>query len=325
MPSVPEIGQGHGKIRSAEIGRQLKAEQFTNADGNVNSAGKVAVLLERIKEHGGHNDGAAVGAGIGENAIHQKQGPVSDDPFLKESPEHEQKCPLVLVQIKGMLPGKLFPELIKPGNRALNELREKGNEEEIPQRIGLRGIFAVVDVHQVTGGLKSIKRYAQGKEQIKRPEGLMGNGAQEFQKIIGVFKQGQHAEIEKKNRDEDNALLSAAFLLGGFLLFLSEFRPVFLQIVFVLQPDGGNGPGTEPGTHPGDQQEGHGTDAAVSIIGQAGKEQQSLAKTSRAQIIDQGQTDGKGNQGCEGHVRQNLRAILVPAKGRRAYGKAPGS
>ena len=168
MPAAPEIAQGDGKVRTAEVGRQLDAEELGNAGHQIDAAGKIGVLLQGIHEDGDDDDAAAVALRVCEDFRDQGQGAVSQNFLFEEAPENQKEAPLIAVYVKGMGLNELPLQLLKAGNGALDELGEEGDKEKVMPRMGLRLCLAVVYVQDIACGLEGVKGDAKGQ---KQPEG----------------------------------------------------------------------------------------------------------------------------------------------------------
>lgn len=86
VPAPPIVGQGCGEQRTAEILHHVDAEHARHAARDVDAAGKVAIQLDAVEENSSCDHSAAVGAGFGNDIVHQNRGAVGDDELFEIAP-----------------------------------------------------------------------------------------------------------------------------------------------------------------------------------------------------------------------------------------------
>ena len=89
VPAPPEVGQGGGEQRAAEVLRQVDAEQPGHPAGDVNAAGEIPVQLNTVEENTHRENAAAVRPGVVQHGVHQHSGPVRNH-HLFEIPPKDQ-------------------------------------------------------------------------------------------------------------------------------------------------------------------------------------------------------------------------------------------
>ena len=199
MPPPPEFLDGLGKVGSVEVFRQADAQHPGSADGHGGAAGKVAQNLQGVEHGGKHQADAGEAFDISIDGIHQNGGPVGNHQLLKIAPGQGQKTRPEVLKAGLFRGGILGQQLIPPADGAGNQLGKEGDKQGKPDKVLLRGIFSLVNIHQIPGSLEGEKGDAHGQNQIQPGKAAVCPqlAQQLFQGIEGkirVFEQGQHAK-----------------------------------------------------------------------------------------------------------------------------------
>lgn len=128
----PRETEKYGRLK---FGASRMPEELGDARHQIDAAGEIRVLLEGVKQYADDDDRAAVSALIAENGFHQPQRAVGDDLLFEQAPEHQQQPALDVIQIKAVRLNQLAFKLVKARDRALNELREEGDEQRKLRRV----------------------------------------------------------------------------------------------------------------------------------------------------------------------------------------------
>ena len=284
VPPAPEIAQRNREIRPPEILRQSNTEQLRNARDQINAAGKIAVLLHGIGQHADHGHRAAPRAArrVKHGADH-RQDAVGNNHLFGKPPEHQQKCARH-IDLPAVL--QLLFQLIVSPDRALNQLREKRNEQREPREILLRRIFAVVYVQQIAHGLERVKADAQRQQQPQRRR------AEPAAHVVRIFERGQQPEVQQQRRQHDRALSAPrrrADRLFPFLFRRLEPRlPAFA--------DSGNRQRGQPRRARRRQNERQPRKASGCVKAVAGQQQNNPADFCRAEMVDRRAGKAVGGQ-----------------------------
>lgn len=91
MPSSPEMRQRNGKIRLPEVLRKMNSHEFRNSDDKIDSAGKITVLLKRIKKDTDDVHGGTVSScGSIKYSTDESKRPVCQNQFFDQSLENQE-------------------------------------------------------------------------------------------------------------------------------------------------------------------------------------------------------------------------------------------
>ena len=293
VPPAPEVAQGDGEVGTFEVGRKADAEQLRDAGDQVDAAGEVAVLLQRVKQHGHDDHRAAVRLLPAEHRADQRERAVGDDLLFEEAPEHEQRAALDVCNVEAVRRLQLGGELIKARDRALNQLREEGDEQRKLRRVPLRRVFAVVHVDQIAHRLERVKRDAQRQHQRKR---RTSHGRQQRR---GVLEQREHAEVEQQHGIKDRALAAFGLRLERLFARRVQFGPAGLERRLALLADAADAKRARPGGQRRQQDERQRVCAAIGVIRIACQQQEHPLHAVRAQVVQRRAQEGECNQGKE--------------------------
>ena len=166
MPSVPEIGNGTGKIGLPEILVQGNTEALRGSHHHIHASGKVGIKLDGISQNRRHHRNPCVFFIILKHLIHQNSRPVRQHHFFEIAPQHELQSPLDPRQIKGMNLKKLVGQAVKPPDWPLQKLGKIGHKQREPKQIVLRRIFFSVNIDQISHRLKGVEGDSQRKQHI---------------------------------------------------------------------------------------------------------------------------------------------------------------
>ena len=128
----------------------MNAIEFGDAGHEIDAAGKIAVLLERIEKNSYSDHSAAIERVLTEHFFNQRQRAVRDYFLLKEAPQHQHKAALDADDVQWMRLGELCGKMIISYDRPLDQLREKGYKQHETERIAFCSIFPVVNIQQIT-------------------------------------------------------------------------------------------------------------------------------------------------------------------------------
>ena len=242
MPSFPVFLNILGKIRPAEVLCYSNSHGLGNTYGNVNASGEVCVQFKGIEHHTYKYKSALIDIRILNNLIYRHQNTVGNNHLLKISPQDTVKSIGYYLCVKGMFLKKRFCQVIKPADRTLDQLREKGYEQGQLKQIPLCLAGASVNVDDISHGLKGIEGNSHWQDQVykgKFPctvEGLqdpvdIGNDK------IGIFQHCQDPQIENKTDQKPFPLFSLHLCFIGFLLILGDLSLICFYVGVLLRPD----------------------------------------------------------------------------------------
>ena len=126
MPPRPELGHVKRHIRLTEILGEMHPEELGNADDDVDTARKVAIHLNSVKQHAEENSDAAVRLRIilRNDLLNDDRTPLSYDHFLKIAPQHAVDAGPEVPFIERALCVKIRCKCIVTADRSLDNLRE---------------------------------------------------------------------------------------------------------------------------------------------------------------------------------------------------------
>ena len=238
---------------------------------------------------------------IAENGFHQRQRAVGDDLLFEQTPEHQQQPALDVIQIKAVRLNQLAFKLVKARDRALNELREEGDEQRKLRRVLFRRVFGVVDVDEIAHGLERVKADAQRQNQPQRRGILARQRRAPCHHGIQIFEHGQHAEVEQQHREKPDSLRGTRLCFARLFLLGGQFGLVFVQISFAAFADPADFQRARPRRQRRNQDERQREHATGQIEAVAQQEQQHPSKAQRTDVIQRRADEGDGQQDRKRH------------------------
>ena len=126
MPPRPELGHVKRHIRLTEILGEMHPEELGNADDDVDTARKVAVHLNSVKQHAEENSDAAVRLRIilRNDLLNDDRASLRYDHFLKIAPQHAVDAGPEVPFIERALRVEIRRKCIVTADRSLDDLRE---------------------------------------------------------------------------------------------------------------------------------------------------------------------------------------------------------
>ena len=169
MPAPPEISQRGGKIRLAEVGHHLNAEQLRDTQHHVDAAGKIRILLQRIEQdrqqcHRPGEGGIVPVKDRGNRWCSQ----VGNGVFFHRTEQDHKEGAFGALPLPGMRGGQLGLHCSVPVDGALDQLWEKRNKQQKPSRVLFSRVAAAEAVDQITDRLKGVKADAERHDQPQR-------------------------------------------------------------------------------------------------------------------------------------------------------------
>ena len=194
MPAPPIVGQGCGEQRTAEILHHVDAEHARHAARDVDAAGKIAIKLNTIEKNARCDHGAAVGAGFGNDIVHQNRGAVGDDELFEIAPERKLDAHLNVRPAETVLGGQLRGQLAIAADWPLHHLREKRDKKCVFQHIFLTFLLVSVNIDDVTHRLENEKRQPERHEEIPARDVRTQRRGQQLQREIPIFHRKKQAK-----------------------------------------------------------------------------------------------------------------------------------
>jgi len=136
MPAMPEIRDRYSKKWALEVFIQFNSKHRGNTDHNIHSSREICVKLDRIKQNS-KKCHPVILCRIFKNSICKNSGPVRKDHFLKKAPENPLKTSDYIISLKPVFSIKLICQAAISADRSLQNLREKGYEQCVFQRVSL--------------------------------------------------------------------------------------------------------------------------------------------------------------------------------------------
>ncbi len=151
------------------------------------------------------------------NGIHDEGKIIGDDHFFEEAPEHQFKTGEDVVGIEDNRSVKLMEEILRAFDGAGDLLRIEEDVERIDAEVAFGALMAAIHLDGVTHGLERVEGQANREEDVQEfcviAEAERGGEAHDFfLGEIGIFEEGQHADVGDEADDE---IKFAAEALGG--------------------------------------------------------------------------------------------------------------
>ena len=126
MPAPPEISQRGGKIRLAEVGHHLNAEQLRDTQHHVDAAGKIRILLQRIEQDRQqcHRPGEGGIVPVKDRG-NRRRSQVGNGILFHRTEQDHKEGTLGALPLPRMRGGQLGLHCSVPVDGALDQLREK--------------------------------------------------------------------------------------------------------------------------------------------------------------------------------------------------------
>ena len=210
VPPPPEIPNGDGEIRLAEILHQVVAQYLRRADGDVAVPAEIAVNL---KGKGDRRQQDLQPGGLLPVAVYRidiQARPVGDDQLFKKAQQHHQQTVPNGLFIQRMILVDLTKQVFRALNRSSDQLRKKGDEQRIAHQAALRRELAAIDVDHIPQRLKRVKADAHRQQHVKRrnrqphPQ-TRGNSRECIGKKSKIFEKTQNAQIDRKAERQNRA------------------------------------------------------------------------------------------------------------------------
>ena len=219
VPPPPELADAAGKKGLAEVFGQFHAEGLRRAEGNVHTARKFGVKLQRVQQHAQQDGQAGILRPIVKNCLYIHISPVRDDDFFEQAP-HNALC--AEGQRAVIRPGRVQQRRGHSAPAVKGSLDHMGPEAQVAEHLpvpggGLRR--AAVHIHQIADGHKREKadaqRLGQGRKGKLGPPGPVGRqpAGQRVQYKMDIFDAEHHAQQHGHAQNQQR------FFEGGGLLF----------------------------------------------------------------------------------------------------------
>ena len=196
MPSAPEFPDRERKIRAFKVGHQLNAKKSGTSDGDVRIAGKITVDLDGKHQGNDDKDKAHIAVGVVVDLVHHHGKDIRDHQLLKISPGHQLQAVGHIVVVKSPFFFQLREKRIRPADGACQQLREERDEQGVVAEVALCTNFSLIDIDEISHGLKKIERDARRK-QDPQGHGMYGEAAcvdQGIQSVDGGASQLKNKE-----------------------------------------------------------------------------------------------------------------------------------
>ena len=198
VPSMPELGDAGGQVRSPEIGGQMIAQDPGGPDGHVGVTREIAIDLQAVGQHRQPRRDRAEGPRVVEDVIHEERDVVGDEDLLeqadRELPETEKSVVPVQSDVGLQLGQEDGGTDDGPGYELREESHEQGKIEEVPA--GLQP--AAIDIDRVAERLERVERDADRQND---PEGAgvetqrAEENLQRLDEEVEVLEEPEESEI----------------------------------------------------------------------------------------------------------------------------------
>ena len=171
MPPPPELMERFRKVRHIEILAHGDAQHPRQTQDHVNDAGKVAVQLQRIQQHGRQRIRASVGLGVGADGADDHTQTGRNDQLLQQSPQ----CPGSTVEnpIPAHAPlTQTDLEPVIPLDRAGKQVGKVSHKQGVAEKVPLRGVLGLIYIHQIGNDLQGEVGNAQHGEKTETGQWL---------------------------------------------------------------------------------------------------------------------------------------------------------
>ena len=219
MPAVPIIRQCCGEIRLAEVLDHVNSEDLRNGAGYINSAGKVRINLQRIKQHRKAQGRPGERFRGLRNRPDRRGSVIRNHQFFEQAPQRELQAVFDAGKVGMVLFQKLTRQLVIPADRPLQELRKETDEERILSEIPFCPDVSAADINDIAHCLEGVERDPQRQDdsegQVRKSEQISGCS----QKRRDIFQEEQNTEIQHKDQGQHPMRFPARDLFLRLLLF----------------------------------------------------------------------------------------------------------
>ena len=200
MPAVPIIRQCCGKIRLAEVLDHVNSEDLRNGAGYINSAGKVRINLQRIKQDrkAQRRPGERL-RGL-RNRTDRRSSVIRNHQFFKQAPQRELQAVFDAGKVGMVLFQKLTRQLVIPADRPLQELRKETDEERILSEIPFCPDVSAADINDIAHCLEGVERDPQRQDNSESQRRKSEQISESREKRREVLQEKQNSEIQHKNQ-----------------------------------------------------------------------------------------------------------------------------
>ena len=256
MPSLPVFLNVLGKIRPAEVLCHSNSHGLGNTYGNVDAPGKICIQLKCIEHHSYKYKSSLINVRVLDDLIYRHQNAVGNDHLLKISPQDAVKSIGYHLCIKGMFLKKRLGQVVKPADRSLDQLGEKGYKEGQLKQIPLRLAGSSVNVDNISHSLEGVEGNSHWQDQIhKRKFVCAVEGLQDPVDIgdnkIGVFQHRQDSQVKDETDQQPFPLFPLHLCLIGFLFIPGDLSLVCFYVGVLLCLDTFQLPAHQIGGHRG--------------------------------------------------------------------------
>ena len=194
MPAPPELGDGGGGVRVAEVLRGGEAEHGGKTDGHVAVTGEIEVDLHEAGQSAQPAGADVPAAPQGEHLARHCRGGGGEEDLLGKA---DDKPPQAQGQLPGArLPGgKLGGEPAEAGDGPRRHLREKGHIQQNIQKGPGRPAGPPAYIHHVGDALEGKEGDAQGQRPAQKRQLLTQQIAQGEGEEVQIFEGSQDGQM----------------------------------------------------------------------------------------------------------------------------------
>ena len=205
MPAAPEILNGFGDIRVAEIFGKIKAENSPETDRHIGIAGKIKVDLQSIGENTDPRTYKRQRRKVfAEQFFSKRPCKIGKNRFFEKTDTKPHRAARRFLDSTGALVD-LFTDIAVTDNRAGNELREHRHIQKHFVKLRLHLHLAAVHVNNISKRLEGIKRNANRQRKPQKRNGNVEKAVGVGRKKVKIFKQPQRRQRQHNGQRQKQA------------------------------------------------------------------------------------------------------------------------